>query len=485
VATDNGDDSAPPDEATPSLGDVDLTQLSDAAFTLWENIHSTKEELKNKKRSAGKLFSNEVSDFLGVSKSDWGWSSNMFYTDNGFYLMHLLDFLDRKYTVHLQTNYKSNVESVKPTIDEHVGIRYKKFDLGRGVKHSLPHSAVFFIESEGGTEKLVLTLDSSNLWPTELTEGQIIYNCSEHQEQSFWDRFHEDFYVKGPLKGERFGADLRLLDYDPNLRTDDIILDEKVKMSLEKNIAGFIRAIPALERAGHRTSRGIMMAGVPGTGKTLYCKILLNRVDLTTIYVTRARMSKGLTLKRIYRLARKLSPSLVLIEDIDTVGGMDRRAKVDDDDDSSLGSLLEILEGIEPNTKVITVVTTNYPQHLDEALRNRPGRIDVFINIEVPNGEQRRQMLKGMTSNVKLAADIDWDELVKLTKGMSGAYLREVVASAILTFTFNSPDEDIILDNESLIDACKQSRERMEKSKVDITYDKMPELEKDDKQAWG
>jgi AAA+ superfamily predicted ATPase len=484
VATDNGDDSAPPDEATPSLGEADLSQLSDAAFTLWENIHSTREELRKKKKSTGKLFSNEVSDFLGVAKSDWGWSSNMFYSDNGFYLMHLLDFLDRKYTVHLQTNYKSNVESVKPTIDEHVGIRYKKFDLGRGVKHSLPHSAVFFIESEGGTEKLVLTLDSSNLWPTELTEGQIIYNCSEHQEQSFWDRFHEDFYVKGPLKGERFGADLRLLDYDPNLRTDDIILDEKVKMSLEKNIAGFIRAIPALERAGHRTSRGIMMAGVPGTGKTLYCKILLNMVDLTTIYVTRARMSKGLTLKHIYRLARKLSPSLVLIEDIDTVGGMDRRA-IADDDDSSLGSLLEILEGIEPNTKVITVVTTNYPQHLDEALRNRPGRIDVFINIEVPNGEQRRQMLKGMTSNVKLAADIDWDELVKLTKGMSGAYLREVVASAILTFTFNSPDEDIILDNESLIDACKQSRERMEMSKVDITYDKMPELEKDDKQAWG
>jgi AAA+ superfamily predicted ATPase len=471
VATDNGDDSAPPDEATPSLGEADLSQLSDAAFTLWENIHSTREELRKKKKSTGKLFSNEVSDFLGVAKSDWGWSSNMFYSDNGFYLMHLLDFLDRKYTVHLQTNYKSNVESVKPTIDEHVGIRYKKFDLGRGVKHSLPHSAVFFIESEGGTEKLVLTLDSSNLWPTELTEGQIIYNCSEHQEQSFWDRFHEDFYVKGPLKGERFGADLRLLDYDPNLRTDDIILDEKVKMSLEKNIAGFIRAIPALERAGHRTSRGIMMAGVPGTGKTLYCKILLNMVDLTTIYVTRARMSKGLTLKHIYRLARKLSPSLVLIEDIDTVGGMDRRA-IADDDDSSLGSLLEILEGIEPNTKVITVVTTNYPQHLDEALRNRPGRIDVFINIEVPNGEQRRQMLKGMTSNVKLAADIDWDELVKLTKGMSGAYLREVVASAILTFTFNSPDEEIILDNESLIDACKQSRERMEMSKVDM-------------QAWG
>ena len=484
MATDNGDDSAPPDEATPSLGEADLSQLSDAAFTLWENIHSTREELRKKKKSTGKLFSNEVSDFLGVAKSDWGWSSNMFYSDNGFYLMHLLDFLDRKYTVHLQTNYKSNVESVKPTIDEHVGIRYKKFDLGRGVKHSLPHSAVFFIESEGGTEKLVLTLDSSNLWPTELTEGQIIYNCSEHQEQSFWDRFHEDFYVKGPLKGERFGADLRLLDYDPNLRTDDIILDEKVKMSLEKNIAGFIRAIPALERAGHRTSRGIMMAGVPGTGKTLYCKILLNMVDLTTIYVTRARMSKGLTLKHIYRLARKLSPSLVLIEDIDTVGGMDRRA-IADDDDSSLGSLLEILEGIEPNTKVITVVTTNYPQHLDEALRNRPGRIDVFINIEVPNGEQRRQMLKGMTSNVKLAADIDWDELVKLTKGMSGAYLREVVASAILTFTFNSPDEEIILDNESLIDACKQSRERMEKSKVDITYDKMPELEEDDETAWG
>ena len=94
-------------------------------------------------------------------------------------------------------------------------------------------------------------------------------------------------------------------------------------------------------------------------------------------------------------------------------------------------------------------------------------------------------MLKGMTSSVKLAADINWKELVKLTKGMTGAYLREVVASAILTFTFNSPDEEVILDNESLIHACKESRERMEKSKLDITYDKIPELKEDDKQAWG
>ena len=407
----------------------------------------------------------------------------MFYTDNGFYLAHLLDYISRVYNIKSQTNYKSNIKSYFE-IDEHVGIRYNMFDLGRGVKHSLPHSAVFFIESVDGDEKLVLTLNSTEVssYDDELTEGQIIYNSINHEEQRFWDRFREDFYTNGPLKGERFGSDLRLLDYDPKLGMNDIILDKEIELSLEKNIVGFIRAIPALEKAGMRTSRGIMMAGIPGTGKTLYCSILLNMVDLTTIYVTRARMSKGLTLKHIYKLARKLSPSLVLIEDIDTIGGMDRRVI---EDDGSLGSLLEILEGIEPNTKVITMVTTNYPQHLDEALRNRPGRIDVFINIEVPNGEQRRQMLKGMTSDVKLAADIDWGELVKLTKGMTGAYLREVVASAILTFTFNSPDEEIILDNESLIDACKQSRERMEKSKVDITYDKMPELEKDDKQAWG
>ena len=471
-------------EATPSLGEANLGQLSDAAFTLWKKIDMVKEEDKERKASIGQLFSNEVSDFLGVEKSNWGWSSNMFYTDNGFYLAHLLDFLDRNYTIHVQTNYKSNIEEYGLIgIDEHVGIRNKMFDLGRELKRSLPYSAVFFIESIEGTEKLALVLNSSNVssYDDELTEGQIIYNSLEQKEQSFWDRFREDFYVNGPLKGERFGADLRLLDYDPNLGIDDIILDEKVELSLEKNIAGFIRAMPALERAGHRTSRGIMMAGVPGTGKTLYCKILLNKVDLTTIYVTRERMSRGLTLKHIYRLARKLSPSLVLIEDIDTVGGMDRRAQ----DDGSLGSLLEILEGIEPNTKVITVATTNYPQHLDEALRNRPGRIDTFINIEVPNGKQRRQMLKGMTSDVKLAADIDWEELVKLTKGMTGAYLREVVASAILTFTFDSPDEEVILDNGILIDACKQSRERMEKSKVDITYGKMPELEEDDEQAWG
>jgi ATP-dependent 26S proteasome regulatory subunit len=262
---------------------------------------------------------------------------------------------------------------------------------------------------------------------------------------------------------------------------DDIVLDARVKSTLERNIPGFIRATPALEQAGHRTSRGIMMAGVPGTGKTLYCKILLNMVDMTTIYVTRARMSDGFTMKHVYKLARKLSPTLVLIEDIDTIGGMDRRAVKDD----GLGSLLEILEGIEPNTKVITVMTTNYPQHLDEALRNRPGRIDAFINIELPNEEQRKQMLTNMLSNMKLAADIDEDELAKLTKGMTGAYLREIVASAILSFTYDRPDEEVILDNSSLVTACEETRDRLDRSKVDITYNKMPELEEGDETAWG
>ena len=477
------DGSAPSNEATPSLGEVDLGQLSEAAFTLWKKIDTVKQKKKRRKAVREKLFSNEVSDFLGVKKNNWGWSSNMFYTDNGFYLAHLLDYISRVYNIKSQTNYKSNIKSYFE-IDEHVGIRYNMFDLGRGVKHSLPHSVVFFIESVDGDEKLVLTLNSTEVssYDDELTEGQIIYNSINHEEQLFWDRFREDFYTNGPLKGERFGSDLRLLDHDPKLGMNDIILDKEIELSLEKNIVGFIRAIPALEKAGMRTSRGIMMAGIPGTGKTLYCSILLNMVDLTTIYVTRARMWKGLTLKHIYKLARKLSPTLVLIEDIDTIGGMDRRAV---EDDGSLGSLLEILEGIEPNTKVITVVTTNYPQHLDEALRNRPGRIDAFINIELPNEEQRKQMLINMLSNVKLSADINWDELAKLTKGMTGAYLREIVASAILSFTYDRPDEEVILDNSSLVTTCEETRDRLDRSKVDITYKKMPELEEGDETAWG
>jgi hypothetical protein len=476
------DGSAPSNEATPSLGEVDLGQLSEAAFTLWKKIDTAKQEKKQSEASRKKVLSNELSDFLGVKKSNWGRSSNKFYIDNGFYLLHLLDYISRVYKIKSQTNYQSNAEPFHSGENEHVGIRYKMFDLGRGVKHSLPLSAVFFIESVDGDEKLVLKLDSSNLSWDELTEGQIIYNSLKYEEQIFWNNFLEDFYTNGPLKGERFGSDLRLLDFDPNLGMDDIVLDARVKSTLERNIPGFIRAIPALEQAGHRTSRGIMMAGVPGTGKTLYCKILLNMVDMTTIYVTRARMSEGFTMKHVYKLARKLSPTLVIIEDIDTIGGMDRRAVKDDE---SLGSLLEILEGIEPNTKVITVMTTNYPQHLDEALRNRPGRIDAFINIELPNEEQRKQMLTNMLSNVKLAADIDEDELAKLTKGMTGAYIRGIVASAILSFTYDRPDEEVILDNSSLVTACEETRDRLDRSKVDITYNKMPELEEGDETAWG
>jgi SpoVK/Ycf46/Vps4 family AAA+-type ATPase len=395
-----------------------------------------------------------------------------------------MDYIEEKFTIVKSLNYLTNLDYLANRWEDvRVGVRYRLFDLGRGLTRTIPITGSFFLRNEKSGEKLILNMKSngSHSMSNALNVSSIIYDSENVGELNFWKEFLQDFYQNGLLRNECFGADLRLLDYDTSLTYDNIVLNKSDRIYLEKNIIGFIAALPTLEEAGLQTSRGIMLAGVPGTGKTLYCHILMNMVDMTVIYVTQARLSSGMRLSNIYKFAREMAPSMVILEDIDTIGGVDRRAGAE----KSLGPLLEILEGIEPNSKVITIATTNFPEHLDEALRGRPGRIDAFLRVDLPGSEQRLEMLKLMLMSVRTKNNIDYQSLVKMTHGMTGAYLREVVASAIMSFTYANPKKEVILSNTVLMEACKETKKRLDQGKPDITYTELPAMEVDDEQAFG
>lgn len=105
----------------------------------------------------------------------------------------------------------------------------------------------------------------------------------------------------------------------------------------------------------------------------------------------------------IYDLARRLAPCLVVLEDLDVLGGVDRNNHAS----RVLGQLLAELDGLETNQGIITVATTNELAVLDNALKNRPGRFDVRLHFPPPGHELRLQLLKAFTKNLNLAPDVN------------------------------------------------------------------------------
>jgi SpoVK/Ycf46/Vps4 family AAA+-type ATPase len=128
-------------------------------------------------------------------------------------------------------------------------------------------------------------------------------------------------------------------------------------------------------------------------------------------------------------MARELSPTIVLFEDIDYIGK--KRANEGGSYDKITGELLNQMDGVESNEGIITLASSNYPKALDKALRNRPGRFDIRVRFELPDSDLRRKMFDKFLSKTNIA-DIKIDSLVKKTAGYTGAYIKELVSSSIM-----------------------------------------------------
>ena len=164
------------------------------------------------------------------------------------------------------------------------------------------------------------------------------------------------------------------------------------------------------------------MHGPPGNGKTQTIRALVNELNVSTIYVRSLydrHFNSEKCLNRIYKRARETAPSIVIMEDVDSLIT-----------DRYRSYFLNELDGFRALSGVMTLVTTNHLEKLDVAISNRPSRFDVKIEFPNPSAECRAAYLGESLCLTKLKPEFA-TQVIKRTKGLSFAALQEVVRSSI------------------------------------------------------
>lgn len=205
----------------------------------------------------------------------------------------------------------------------------------------------------------------------------------------------------------------------------------------EKNINPVRKSVELLNSKGKKMpNRGMIFMGKPGTGKTLSGRIMMNQAKCSFIWVAARdfwRMGATAGLCSAFDLAREISPAIIFVEDVDN--WLDSR---------TVDILKTEMDGIDQSSGVLTILTTNYPERLPEALIDRPGRFHDVLEFELPNSQVRGRMLKAWLPAI---SDSQMLKAVKRTEGYSGAHMYELTH-----FAKNILEEDSSLDVGTALD---------------------------------
>lgn len=236
------------------------------------------------------------------------------------------------------------------------------------------------------------------------------------------------------LKGEKFSISGDFIE-KTGMDWDSVIFpSDNDKDTLMKNMDRLSK---------NSNGRGIMLIGPPGTGKTMTGKVLMEQKDITFIWASSKDFSWGVNgaLTLGFDMARDLSPSILFLEDIDSWIR-----------DYTVDLLKTEMDGIRSNKGVLTILTSNFPEDIPDALIDRPGRFHHIINFSLPNKENRIKLLKFFTENADKEVI---EKFADMTEGYSGSHLRELVDFAKMI----SEDEGISI-NEALIRSFEQMKEQ-------------------------
>ena len=191
------------------------------------------------------------------------------------------------------------------------------------------------------------------------------------------------------------------------------------------------------QKVGIEPPKGVLLIGVPGTGKTLLAKAVAHQTNATFIKFVGSELvqkyiGEGARLVReLFEMAREKAPTIVFIDELDSVGA--KRLEVatsgDREVQRTLMQLLAELDGFDSLENVKIIGATNRPDILDEALM-RPGRFDRIIEIPLPSYEARKQIFVIHTRKMSLTKNVDFDELASRTDGVSGADLKAICTEA-------------------------------------------------------
>ncbi|MBQ9516716.1 MAG: ATP-dependent zinc metalloprotease FtsH [Eubacterium sp.] len=225
---------------------------------------------------------------------------------------------------------------------------------------------------------------------------------------------------------------------DSDKKFDDVAGCDEEKEELAE-LVDYLKEPDRYTKLGARIPKGVLLVGPPGTGKTLLAKAVAGEAGAPFLSISGSdfvEMYVGVGASRVRDLfsqAKKKSPAIVFIDEIDAVGRQ-RGAGTgggNDEREQTLNQLLVEMDGFGTNSGVIVIAATNRPDVLDPALL-RPGRFDRQITVNRPDAKGREDILKVHSKGKPLGPDVDLEEIAKDTIGFSGADLENLMNEAAL-----------------------------------------------------
>ncbi|MFN7340616.1 MAG: ATP-dependent zinc metalloprotease FtsH [Opitutia bacterium] len=228
-----------------------------------------------------------------------------------------------------------------------------------------------------------------------------------------------------------------------------------------REVVDFLRDPKKFTKLGARIPRGILMVGPPGTGKTLLARAIAGEAEVPFFSISGSdfvEMFVGVGASRVrdtFEQARKSAPAIIFIDEIDAVGRQ-RGAGVGgghDEREQTLNALLVEMDGFDGNEGVIVIAATNRSDVLDSALL-RPGRFDRQVHVDLPDLRGREAVLAVHAKRFQLAPSVDLHRLARITPGMAGADLANLL-------------------NEGALHAARRGREKVEMTDIEEARDKI------------
>jgi AAA+ superfamily predicted ATPase len=210
----------------------------------------------------------------------------------------------------------------------------------------------------------------------------------------------------------------------PHIDRSEVILPETLLERIDRQTFVFAEHAKALLAAGRSLKRGLLLFGLPGIGKTLTVMYLVGRMPGRTVILTTGR-GMGL-IQAVGQMARALSPAMVVLEDVDLIA--QERGQPFQQTGPLLFELLE-MDGLSDDCDVIFVLITNRADMLEPALAARPGRIDLAVELPLPDADGRRRLFELYARGLELH-DVDLEALIAHTEGASPAYSKELLRKA-------------------------------------------------------
>ena len=321
----------------------------------------------------------------------------------------LIDFFKSKsFELNLETYYDDSGE---------VSVTYENLEIDLDIYKRIYKNAMLFFKN--GNDSVCLCVN--NYGPREISYrlyAPVKYN-SLLKEWFTYSKKHS-FY-----KNKKIDANLRFLKINTTT-WDDIVLPSRIIKVIKNNISELFDMQEYLSVNEIPLKSGIILAGPPGVGKTILCKILAKELPITVLYAMPDSMGMTNDIKSLCEMAIDLAPCMMILEDLDYIAEEREYSR----NSGGVMELMNYLDGLQEFNDIITLAKTNAIDKLEGAVKNRPGRFDRVIKIPCPDEDCRLRMFEIFTKKYTVK-DVGFTQLVVDTEGLSGAHLKDLCKTAV------------------------------------------------------